>query len=302
VQWAGSDECRRRQILAYFGETTTAEKCGMCDNCLRDPVEHVDLTRFAQMFLSCVVRTEQRFGAGHVIQVLRGSRARAVGMHGHDRLSTYGVGAELSANEWRHLAHQFLQQRLVEKESFGNLKVTPGGRAVLRGALVHGTLTVASFTGGEAEAVTYDPDLFALLRATRKELADAEQTPPYVIFADRTLQEMATYYPHSRSALLTLHGVGDVKCNLYGDSFLAVIRRYCEEHGRAEQRRPCGNTAPCCRTPRYRTEHRGWRSLCWRPVDQRTDGCPWGQASNHYSAPGGVPADRAPVAGKQAAR
>jgi ATP-dependent DNA helicase RecQ len=248
VQWAGSDECRRRQILAYFGETTTAEKCGMCDNCLRDPAECIDLTRFAQMFLSCVVRTEQRFGADHIIQVLRGSRARPVRTHGHDRLSTYGVGAELSANEWHHLAHQFLQQRLVEKESFGNLKVTQAGRAVLRGAQVRGTLTTASFTGGEAEAVTYDPDLFARLRTTRKELADAEQTPPYVIFADRTLQEMATYYPHTRSTLLVLFGVGDVKCNLYGDTFLAVIRRYCEEHGLAER-----SNAARVETPRSST-------------------------------------------------
>lgn len=248
MQWAESNECRRRQILAYFGEITAAEKCGMCDNCLRDPAETVDLTRFAQMFLSCVVRTGQRFGTGHVIQVLRGSRARAVRVQGHDHLSTYGVGTELSTSQWHHLAHQFLQQRLVEKESFGNLKVTPGGREVLRGAGVRGTLTAASFSGGEAEVVVYDPGLFALLRTTRKELADAEQTPPYVIFADRTLQEMATYYPHSRATLLALHGVGDVKCNLYGEAFLVVIRRYCEEHGLAER-----SSAPRVEAPRATT-------------------------------------------------
>ena len=240
VDWASSGDCRRSELLAYFGEEYKADNCRMCDNCLKKKEEQVDLTTPAQQFLSCVVRTGQVFGIRHIIDVLRGSRAKKVIGQRHDRLSTYGIGKEYSAEQWKLLAQQFTQQKLIARDmEHGSVKLTETGWAVLRGEKVRGTpVETGEKSTGRAvpagEVAGYDRQLFELLRTQRKELADAADVPPYVIFSDRALQEMATYFPHSPASLERLHGIGQVKVARYADTFLPIIAAYCREKGLEE--------------------------------------------------------------------
>ncbi len=144
VDWAESNECRRRPLLDYFGEAYTVENCAMCDNCQRGKQEQTDLTIAAQKFLSCVLRTGERFGMTHIINVLRGSRAKEVLSRGHEKLSTYGIGGEYSAEQWKLLARQMIRGGLMVQDlEFGQLKVLDGGRAVLKGEKFLGVLEVA---------------------------------------------------------------------------------------------------------------------------------------------------------------
>ena len=244
VDWATSGECRRRELLAYFGEAYGSENCRACDNCLKSEEEQVDLTLPAQKFLSCMVRTHQVFGIGHIIDVLRGSRARKVTRQRHDRLSTYGIGKEYSAEQWKLLAQQFTQQKLIARDmEHGSVKLTKTGWAVLKGEKVWGTpVETGEKSTGRAvpadEVAGYNHQLFELLRIKRKELADAADVPPYVIFSDRTLQEMAAYFPHSTPSLERLHGIGQTKVARYADIFLPIIAAYCREKGFKENPKP----------------------------------------------------------------
>lgn len=240
VRWAESPECRRKGLLAYFGETYQADSCQMCDNCTGGQEQaQVDLTIPAQKFLSCVLRTGQQFGASHIIKVLRGSRARGVLSRGHDKLSCYGIGRELSREQWKHLARQLVRQGLLTENEHGGLQVTGEGRAVLRGRQVLGTLAPVQRRGRTygvaAVTLSYDGELFEELRVKRRELAEAAAVPPYVIFSDRSLQEMATYFPQTREAFARIHGVGQRKLERYADEFLPVIRAYCQPRQLAER-------------------------------------------------------------------
>ena len=235
--YAESDQCRRRPLLAYFGEAATRDTCDTCDNCTAGSGENVDLTVAAQKFLSCVKRTGEVFGAGHVIDVLRGSRAAAVLSRGHERLSTYNIGGEYSRKEWQQLARQFIQKGLLKQDmEHGSLKLTTRGWEVLRGDPFHGAPPTADRVSRPTTApADYDADLFAQLRALRAELAAEAGVPPYVVFHDSALGEMASYYPQSAEALSRMQGVGAAKLARYGDAFLRVIRAYCEPRGLAEK-------------------------------------------------------------------
>jgi ATP-dependent DNA helicase RecQ len=232
VSWAESAVCRRQQMIAYFGETYAEANCEMCDNCLRQGEDQDDLTVAAKKFLSCVYRTGQFFGMGHIIDVLRGSQAQKVLQRGHDRLTTYGIGQEFSKIEWQHLARQFVQQGLlIQDMEYGSLKLTKGAWAVMKGQeKVWGQLAEQQIMGGglEMETAEYDQALFQQLRAKRKELADADGVPPYIIFSDRALQEMAIYFPHSENTFGQMHGVGQAKIQQYAAIFLPIIRAHCQ--------------------------------------------------------------------------
>ena len=233
-----TNECRRRPLLAYFNETFAADGCEMCDNCTTAPEALVDITIPAQKFLSCVKRTGEIFGTNHIIDVLRGSRATRVLSQGHDRLSTYNIGGEFSKKEWQYLARQFIQQGLlVQDPTYGSLKLTAKAYAVFRGENVEGMMMETARRETTA-ALPHDAELFQRLRAHRKALADAANVAPYVIFSDRTLVEMAAYYPQSNQRFATLYGVGALKLEKYADSFLGIIRTYCAERGIEEKRRP----------------------------------------------------------------
>jgi len=229
--FAETDLCRRIALLQYFGETGVPAHCGMCDNCLMDGKDQVDITIPAQMFLSCVKRTGELFGAGHIIDVLRGSKSQKVLKFGHDDLSTYGIGTRYTAAQWRHLSRQFAHQGLLTHElEHGGMKLTPKAWEVLRGKdLVMGRLEESSDDlrrVRETQETDYDPALFDLLRKKRKEIADQANLPPFAVFHDRTLREMAACLPVTRESLGQIYGIGSAKIEKYGPIFLGIIRDY----------------------------------------------------------------------------
>jgi ATP-dependent DNA helicase RecQ len=247
TRYAESDDCRRELLLEYFGEKYSKDNCGNCDNCLVGAQAEVDVTIPAQKFLSCVKRTGERFGAGHVSDVLLGSRNEKVMLHHHDLLSTYGIGKELSRQQWMKLAHQLVRKGLLEEVGdYHVLRLTPAAYTALKnkdpvmGVIHEKERPLKVKTSGEVE---YDAGLFGLLRKVRKELADAEKVPPYAVFSDRTLVEMAAYYPLSEAALKKINGVGTVKAARYGKTFLELIRGYCQEHHLAEKVKPTERAA-----------------------------------------------------------
>jgi len=227
--------CRREILLGYFGETYTAP-CGNCDNCLQ-PAETWDGTVAAQKALSCVVRTGQRFGAAHLTDILVGNASPAVLRHGHDRIKTFGAGQDLSAAEWRSVFRQlaangFLTVGLAEISGF---RLTGKSWPILKGSQTVEFRKDPPVTqpGKRARApeqpamgVADEPDrpIFEKLRQLRLEVSKRLNVPPYVVFHDKTLKEMASRRPSSRAELLAITGVGERKAEQFGDLFLEIIR------------------------------------------------------------------------------
>ncbi|KAF0220799.1 MAG: ATP-dependent DNA helicase [Geobacteraceae bacterium] len=236
VGFAEARTCRRRVLLGYFGEPLE-EECGNCDIC-QSPPERFDATEEARKALSCVYRVGQRFGMGHVIDVLRGSHNQRIAQLGHDRLSTYGIGRELSQDAWGSLIRQLVHLGYLEQDmaNYSVLRLTPVARPLLRGEV---TLTLArprvKAVAPKKEpkkgrgGLDYDEKLFQALRSLRKQLADEQQVPPFVVFGDATLVEMAAYRPMDAEALLRINGVGKHKLGRYGAVFLEVIRGFGEQ-------------------------------------------------------------------------
>lgn len=238
--------CRRKPLMNYFGEKYTTPKCGMCDNCLSVAADTEDLTIPSQKFMSCVIRTGEKFGANHVVDVLRGSKAKKVLEFGHDKVSTYGIGEEWSKDQWSQLARMLVRQNYLSKGEHGSLKIEKKSLAVLDGTEnVFGTLDRTSTAIGEDAVIRtsneveneYDETLFELLRLKRKELADDMDLPPYTIFPDTTLIEMAYFYPQSKDSLSPLYGVGDAKNAKYGDVFVGIIKKYAQDNNLQERRK-----------------------------------------------------------------
>ena len=224
--------CRRQALLAYFGETMS-DPCGNCDTCL-EPVETFDGTETAQKLLSCIYRTGQRFGAGHVIDVLMGSDSERIAKLGHDGLSTYGIGADIDRKTWRSVIRQLVAMDLVRvDDAHGGLHLGPDCRAVLRGERridlrkdAERARGKALRAGGRAKPMLESPEeerLFQALRARRAELAKAQGVPPYVVFHDATLIEIARARPRTRAALAEIPGIGAAKLDRYADDLLAVV-------------------------------------------------------------------------------
>ena len=236
VGFAEAGTCRREALLGYFGERLP-QPCGNCDLCL-DPPESFDATEDARKALSCVYRVGQRFGAGHVIDVLRGSKNERIRQLGHDRLSTYGIGAHISAEAWGSIIRQLIHRGYLEQDlaNYSVLKLTPAARPLLKGeeslTLARPRVKVAApkkepkRRAGTTPLPEGDEGLFQELRALRKRLADEQQVPPYVIFSDATLVEMAAFRPADPRELLRINGVGEQKLGRYGAAFLEVIQRH----------------------------------------------------------------------------
>jgi ATP-dependent DNA helicase RecQ len=230
--------CRRKPLLNYFGESFQADNCSNCDNCTSAPTPLTDITIYAQKFLSCVKRADEKFGASHITDILLGSKNEKVLRWEHDKLSTYGIGTELTKKQWMHIARQLLSMGYLKQEGeYHTLSLTLRALEVLRKReTIFGVVQEAERirAKGQQDEIEYNSALFALLRQKRKEMADAAGVPPYVIFSDKTLAEMASYYPKSLASLLNISGVGQVKLRQYGESFLNVIVPYCEKHGLKE--------------------------------------------------------------------
>jgi len=231
-----TSECRRRALLRYFGDTLAAA-CMNCDNCLTPPTTW-DGTVAAQKALSAVYRTGQRFGAAYIAAVLRGESDERVVRFGHDQLSVFGVGTDLDAKEWMSIIRQLVSMGYlaVDMTGYGGLSLSPSAQQILRGDLsIHfrkeirterSRVTKKAITASRSEKPTdAQSALFERLRSQRLAIAKESNVPPYVVFHDTTLLEMASKQPQSLEELRQITGVGEKKIAKYGEQFLAVLIR-----------------------------------------------------------------------------
>ena len=238
--YADSSECRRAGLLGYFGEVYPQANCGTCDNCL-SPRSTWDGTVAAQKFLSCVFRIRQKSGFGtgfnHVIAVLTGSESEKVIQWGHDKLSTYGIGADLSRNEWASIGRELVRLGYLRQtsEQFSVLEMTPDGMAALKDRRTITLTKPMERSRPKAERVgdiDCDELLFEKLRILRKSQADSLGVPPYIVFGDNSLRLMARELPTTDEEFLTISGVGERKLRDYGEAFLTEIREHLRNNPR----------------------------------------------------------------------
>jgi ATP-dependent DNA helicase RecQ len=233
--------CRRKVLLSYFADEAPSQ-CGNCDNCQLPPVTW-DATEAAQKVLSCVYRTGQRFGVVHVMDVLQGKENEKVLQHGHQKLSTFGIGSDIHEAQWRSVIRQLVVRGFlrVDLEGYSALQLTDLCRPVLKGEqLLHlrkeevkapSTKKAAAKSYRKTQISPEDQELWDELRECRKYLAEEHNVPPYLIFHDATLKEMLDIMPMSRSELLTITGVGERKMEKYGADFVEIICRYAGASG-----------------------------------------------------------------------
>ncbi|WP_319520309.1 DNA helicase RecQ [uncultured Martelella sp.] len=230
-------DCRRQAILAHFGEQHDGN-CGNCDTCL-SPVETWDGTEAAIKAMAAIYRTGERFGAGHVIDVLTGNATERTERFGHDTMPVFGAGKDIARKTWQSVYRQLLAKGLirVDHDAFGALKLEPGARAVFRheqslrfrvDRTPKGKASTGTRKRSDAKAALSEQDqsLFEALRATRTALAKELAVPPYVIFPDTTLIALASERPATAEAMLEIQGVGKTKLQRYGAEFLDTIRTH----------------------------------------------------------------------------
>lgn len=235
--FAEAQTCRRQVLLNYFGEYRD-KPCGNCDICL-DPPKHFDATEEAQKALSCVYRVNQSFGISYVVEVLRGMSNIRIREHGHDKLTTYGIGRDHSHDYWVSIFRQLIHKGMLNQNITRNstLQLTEEARPLLRGettlelAVPRLDTAARSAKADKLASKHYDKKLFAKLRKLRKSIADEDGLPPYVVFSDATLIDMAEILPTSYGEMLAVNGVGERKLEKYADPFLDLIQEHLTSHG-----------------------------------------------------------------------
>ena len=229
--FAESQTCRRLVLLNYFGESRQ-EPCKNCDICL-DPPRKYDGLVDAQKVMSVIYRTGQAFGMHYIISVLRGLNHQKIRQYGHDQLSVYGIGKDQSQDYWVSVIRQLIHLGLIKQNIVNNsaLQLTEEARPVLRSemklelATPRLTFSASAYSQKQTTA-RYDKDLFARLRFLRKQIADKENIPPYVVFNDATLEEMAQFTPTTKAEMLDINGVGERKLERFGDAFMHLIQSH----------------------------------------------------------------------------
>lgn len=239
--YAESPVCRRKQLLHYFGEEYKENNCGMCDNCT-NPRERFDGTEFVKLALEATKQTNERFNLGHLVNVIRGTEDEYVKSYGHFSLPVFGKGDEQDADFWKSVIRQALIYQYLEKDidNIGVLKITKKGLDFLKKPHPIELARDHDFTteGDEEESIerpaannkSYDEKLFEMLKVLRKKVAKEKDLPPYVIFQDPSLEEMATTYPTTKEELASVNGVGMGKVNKFGKEFLDLIQTYVDEN------------------------------------------------------------------------
>ena len=232
VRFASHNVCRRKQLLSFFGEAYPSDNCGACDVCT-GAVTRTDITRDAQIVMSAMARTGERFGTGHIIDVVTGADTKRIKDLGHHEIRTYGAGGGRDKKHWWSVVGELLAQELIRQDGdrYPVLKLTPKGAAVLKGA---GTVSGIRREEPPSKALRRtvpgegprNEALFERLRTVRKRIAGANRVPPYIIFSDRTLQEMCSAVPNTAAEMRRIPGVGDVKLERYGREFLEEIRAF----------------------------------------------------------------------------
>ncbi|MEG4939471.1 DNA helicase RecQ [Microcoleus sp. F4-D5] len=233
INYAESSDCRRTIQLNYFGDSFPGN-CANCDNCCHQkPVE--DWTIEAMKFLSCVARCKENFGMNHIIDVLRGSKNQKVLQYQHHQLSTYGIGKDRSLDEWKMLCRSLLNQGFLDEKTdgFPILKLNEKSWQIMKRQR---QVEIAVEPKREVQEKTRSlaveiEGLFAILRSLRKQIADEQFVPPYVVFADKSLRDMAEKRPQNLTEFEDVYGVGINKRDKYGKVFLEAIRNFCKEQG-----------------------------------------------------------------------
>ncbi len=233
INYCEGNVCRRRLLLAYFGELFDESNCGHCDVCL-EPKERFDGTIAAQKILSCIYRTGERFGMNYIVDVLTGSKNQKIVQNHHDTIKTHGAGKEYPKSQWQSFIRELVRSGYVQLDGdeYPVLKLNNKSRDVL---LHNGQVSLTKpeepiLTRKEKRDEEYDRILFDLLRILRKTIADQAEVPPYVIFHDTTLKEMSVYYPQSLQDFRKISGVGEQKLQKYGEIFLKEIGEYCRQY------------------------------------------------------------------------
>ncbi len=236
IKYASHNVCRRRQLLEYFGEDYTNENCGACDICV-GIVEKVDATIDAQILMSAISRTGQRFGINHIIDIVIGANTSRIRDLNHDNIKTYGAGRDKVKNHWRFIIDELLAQEAIVQDGsqYPVLQLTKKGSNILYGrekitALKREEIKMRPKTLKGIEIESMNELLFERLRALRKKLAEDQQVPPYIIFSDMTLHEMCVYYPATISDMKRISGVGEAKLERYGNDFISAIKKYLDEN------------------------------------------------------------------------
>jgi ATP-dependent DNA helicase RecQ len=232
VAFGEAQSCRRQILLGYFGDKLN-QGCGNCDICLNPP-RQIEVTEEARKALSCVYRVGQRFGMGHILEVLRGSKNQRLLKLGHDKLSTYGIGADRPRDFWaallRHLINQgFLFQDIA---NYSILSLTKEAGPLLKGEQtfimpeprIRPAVKKTKARRKPVGDIEYDQSLFEKLRELRKEIAVEQGVPPFVVFSDTSLVEMAAVRPQNDGEMLDIIGVGKYKLQHYGPRFLKVLQ------------------------------------------------------------------------------
>ncbi len=240
--YAESPVCRRRQLLHYFGEEFKEDNCGMCDNCVH-PRERFDGTKAVKVVLQAVKQTNERFGLNHLVHVIRGTEDEYVRSYGHFNLPIFGAGSDEDADYWKSVIRQTLIYQYLEKDidNIGVLRITKKGESFLKKPVAielardHDFTTdveeeESSIDKGPVNTKSYDDKLFEMLKSLRKKIAKEKNLPPYVIFQDPSLEEMATTYPTTKEDLAAVNGVGMGKVNKFGKEFLELINKYIDEN------------------------------------------------------------------------
>ena len=232
--FASVNVCRRKQLLEYFDEPT-AERCGFCDICT-DRVEKVNASVDAQKVMSAVIRTGERFGIMHVIDVVSGADTEKIRKFNHNELKTWGTGSDKSKKWWRGIVDDLIRQEalLQDSESYNAVKLTSKGREILYGRepfyvikkeeKITVSAAAAALKGFDVN--NYDTELYKVLKDFRGELAAKKNVPPYIIFSDKSLKDMCIIKPTDNSSFLRVHGVGDKKMTEYGPLFLPLIKEF----------------------------------------------------------------------------
>ncbi len=239
ADFAEAGDCRRTDLLGYFGEIWPDENCGACDNCLQ-PKEVQDATLAAQKLLSCIFRITKTggfaTGLNHVVEVLTGANTEKIRKWSHEQLSTYGIGKETSREEWSALGRQLIRLGYIaaSNDTFQTLTLAPEGLAVLKERkpvmVNRAPLTASTPKTARAGNIPCDEPLFTELRSLRKRLADEKEVPPYVVFGDISLRHMARKYPVSEATFLAIPGVGSQKLADYGKVFIDEIKTWLATH------------------------------------------------------------------------
>ncbi|MGI6423919.1 MAG: DNA helicase RecQ [Tepidanaerobacteraceae bacterium] len=242
VDYCHTDDCLRKKILIYFGEDTQEEKCHNCSNCL-DQSEKVDVTIEAQKILSCIYRVNQSYGVNTVIQVLRGSKNKKILEWGLNKTSTYGIMQQYSNDAIKEMIMTLISQGYIHitADKFPILKLTAAAREILSGKtkfyhkkdLLHRSETSKEGDGLSPNQINenVDKELFERLRQLRQTIAKEKDLPPYIIFHDSSLKEMAAYMPQNQEEFFRIKGVGKKKYDSYGEEFINLINEYIVEEG-----------------------------------------------------------------------